>query len=80
MVDRTPIDSIQTKLDYTTTAGVIYLGQSLAGSLDNENAWCVRKMELDSNSNVISITYSNGLLAQNVKWSDRATLTYKQEI
>jgi len=74
---RTPIDSIQTKLDYTTTANVIYLGQALAGSLESENAWCVQKMELDSNSNVISITYSNGLLAQNAKWSDRVTLTYK---
>jgi len=74
---RTPIDSIQTKLDYTTTANVIYLGQSLAGSLENANAWCVQKFTLDSNGNVISITYSNGLLAQNAKWSDRTTLTYK---
>lgn len=77
MADRTPIDSIQTKLDYTTTAGVIYLGQSLAGSLDNASAWCIQKITLDANSNVTSITYSNGLLAQNAKWSDRATLTYK---
>ena len=42
-MSRTPIDSIQTKLDYTTTANVIYLGQSLAGSLENANAWSIEK-------------------------------------
>jgi len=77
MVDRTPIDATQSIADNTTTANTTYIGFAQSGKLETENAWFIMKIIFDSNGNFTRILNSGGILAQNQKWTDRTTLTYK---
>lgn len=63
-------------LDYDGAGNVIYMGKAVSGSSTASSVWQVRKLTYDGTNHLLSIKYSNGSLAQNAVYDDRATLSY----
>lgn len=64
-------------LDRTSSSNVIYIGKAAGGSSESDAVWSIKKITLDSSSNVTSIEWADGSCDPVYAWDDRLSLEYK---
>jgi hypothetical protein len=64
-----------TWMDFDGSGNLIYLGKALLGSSKSDAVCQIRKL-IWSGTNPTDILFANGSLAFNMKFDDRATLSY----
>jgi len=73
-VATTSSPSQNTKIDDTTTPGVIYIGNAEIGSVGSDATWQIKK--LDTNTLALDKTWADGNDNADNVWDDRASLSY----
>lgn len=68
-------DQTYTKLLDQVSSTVLYLGEAVPESLENQAVWRIQKIVFDSNGDVDSIRYAEGGLFDQI-WNNRASLIY----
>lgn len=64
-----------TRIDDTSTAGIIYIGNAVIGSLDNAAVWQIKR--LDTNTLALDKKWAMGSASFTNKWTERVTpITY----
>ena len=63
---------------YTINASgnIEYIGCAIPGTLDNATKWQIKKLEYDTDSNVVCIAHANGENGYGHIWDNRTDYTY----
>lgn len=64
----------RTRFDQAS-ATVLYVGEAVSGTGDDDNGWQIKRITSDVNGNPVEIAYANS--GQPCVWAERATLEYK---
>lgn len=56
------------------SATVLYIGEAIAGTGDNDNGWTIKRITFDASGNPLEVAYAER--GNPCVWASRATLGY----
>jgi len=65
-----------TAIEYDASGNAVYVGEAVAGTLQSQALWRIKKITYDASNNATDVKWADGVTTLTKEWDERASYTY----